>query len=142
MNIKYEKMVGKMLLAAKLKNASALARALGISPQALSNCKRKESIPTKLVFRFAEKFEVSIDWLIDDKSDELRPRFKKSLESGKEYLGGKEESVEVSVLLYEESEYVGKLLKILRTCDSDAGRVLKKSIDILGSCTDAAANGG
>lgn len=54
----------RMLEAGNCKNDSALARALGVKPQALSNYKKRGKMPTNLIFRFAERFDVSLDWLV------------------------------------------------------------------------------
>src|SRR3989304_558413 len=62
----------RMLEAGKLKNMSALARALEITPQALSNYKKREEMPTSLVVRFAQIYGLSIDYLITGEGPVLR----------------------------------------------------------------------
>jgi transcriptional regulator with XRE-family HTH domain len=63
MGLIFSTIVERMKLAAGLKNDSELARELNITPQALSNFKRKGEIPTDLVIQFADKFKLSVDWL-------------------------------------------------------------------------------
>ena len=62
----------RMLEAGKFKNMSALARALEITPQALSNYKKREEMPTSLVVRFAQIYGLSIDYLITGAGPALR----------------------------------------------------------------------
>src|SRR3990167_2976422 len=57
----------RMLEAARLKNHSALAADLGVTPQALSNYKRRGDFPAGLVIDFAAKHGLSIDWLVTGK---------------------------------------------------------------------------
>jgi len=56
--------VERMKRATGIKNDSELARKLNITPQALSNFKKKGEIPTDLVVKFAVKFKLSVDYLL------------------------------------------------------------------------------
>ena len=65
MAVNYSKVFERMLKAGRLKNGSQLAKTLGVSPQAVSNYKKRGELPASLVFKFAEIYGVSIDWLIN-----------------------------------------------------------------------------
>ncbi|MBW7957107.1 MAG: helix-turn-helix domain-containing protein [Deltaproteobacteria bacterium] len=56
--------LSRMMQASGLKTGSSLAEALGVSPQAISNYRKRGAIPSSLVLKFSEKFEVSLDWLV------------------------------------------------------------------------------
>ncbi len=56
-----------MMQASGLKTGSSLAEALGVSPQAISNYRKRGAMPASLIIRFSEKFEVSLDWLVKGK---------------------------------------------------------------------------
>jgi phage repressor protein C with HTH and peptisase S24 domain len=56
--------VERMKQASGLANESAIAKALDISPQAMSNFKNKGKIPSDQVIQFALKFKLSVDWLL------------------------------------------------------------------------------
>lgn len=64
MGLNYSELVERMRKAANLKNDSEVARALDITPQAMSNFKKKGDIPSDLVIRFARKFKLSVDRLL------------------------------------------------------------------------------
>lgn len=56
--------IERMKWAAGLKNDTAVAGKLGVTPQAISNCRKKGNIPPDHVVRFAELFGLSVDWLL------------------------------------------------------------------------------
>ena len=58
-----QSLVQRMMEAVGAKNDSALAQALGITPQALYGAKKKGAIPPAWVMNIAEKNAVSLDWL-------------------------------------------------------------------------------
>src|SRR3972149_11387710 len=60
----YTGIIGRMKEAGKLKNESAAARVLGVTPQALSNYKKRDRMPSHLVIRFASIYGLSVDWLL------------------------------------------------------------------------------
>ncbi len=65
--INYSDIIERMKQAGKLKNDSAVARVLGVTPQALSNYKKRGRMPTNLIIRFASLYELSVDWLLTGK---------------------------------------------------------------------------
>lgn len=61
-----------MLSGADLKNETAIAKALDITPQALSNFKSKGELPADRIVQFAMKFNLSVDWLLTGKGKMTR----------------------------------------------------------------------
>lgn len=60
----FEDVMARMKAAAGLKNNSAVAASLGMTPQALSNYKKRGYVPSDLIVRFALKHNLSIDSLV------------------------------------------------------------------------------
>lgn len=107
MGVAYQEIIERMRFAGKLKNDSAVARILGITPQALSNYKKKGELPSGLVVKFANLTGLSIDWLLTgdgfiNKDGSQSVSFEKI------------KGVKIADLSREEWLYIGKLLKILR----------------------------
>ena len=73
MGVSYSDIIERMRWAGKLKNDSAVARVLGVTPQALSNYKKRGEMPTDLVLRFANIYGLSVDWLISGEGEMYRP---------------------------------------------------------------------
>ena len=59
-------LVERMKRAAHTANDSALARLLGVTPQALSNYKKRGTMPYTLIFKFAQLTGTSLDALVAD----------------------------------------------------------------------------
>lgn len=100
MGVPYCEVIERMKLHGKLKNDSAIARALGVTPQALSNYKKRGEMPSKLAIKFAQTYKISVDWLITGQ--------------GRCKTNEKVEAFIINNLSPQEIEYVGKLIKILR----------------------------
>ena len=64
MNNEFEAVMNRILWATNLKNASALAGKLDLTPQALSNYKRRGIMPFGVIFQIAKKYGISMDWLL------------------------------------------------------------------------------
>jgi len=136
MGVNYLDTIERMRWAGKLKNDSAVARVLGVTPQALSNYKKRGEMPTDLVLRFAEIHSLSVDWLISGKGEMYR--FGSSPDG---YLMAAEEAMayggELSnkgcsffgTLDPDEIILIGKLLKILRSSDKNLSSALKCTVD-------------
>ena len=60
----YEEVLARMLWKGRHTSSSSLARSLGVSPQALSNYKKRGKLPSSLMLRFADENAVRYDWLI------------------------------------------------------------------------------
>ena len=109
----------RMLEAARLKNHSALAADLGVTPQALSNYKRRGDFPAGLVIDFAAKHGLSIDWLVTGK--------KPGEILGQSPLSGI--LIDLAVTR-EEQVYIEKALTVLRNSNG-LGEVFRYSLDAL-----------
>lgn len=103
MGVPFNEVYGRMQDAARFKNSSALARSLAVTPQALSNYKKRGVMPTDMAVRFAELHGLSIDWLLTGKGE--------GPESGQLPLYTK---LDLGELTPDEAIYIGKLLKLLR----------------------------
>ncbi len=137
MGVNYLDTIERMRWAGKLKNDSAVARTLGVTPQALSNYKKRGEMPTDLVLRFAEIYGLSVDWLISGKGEMYR--FGGAEQEG--YLMAAEEALAYGrdpsqkgcnffgVLDPDEIIIVGKLLKVLRSADENLSSALKCTIE-------------
>lgn len=135
MGVKYSDVIERMKSSANLKNDSRVARALGVTPQAISNYKKRGSLPSDLVLKFAVIYNVSVDWLITGEgvAHKAAPKgdsAKEELASyGVEYGRALSGLTDFAALSPEELIYVGKLLKILRDADKSTVSVLKWSVD-------------
>lgn len=63
MNTTYSDTIDRLLQGAGLKRNSQLAELLGVSPQAVSQARRKGRIPDGWVLKIAEQFGLSTDWI-------------------------------------------------------------------------------
>lgn len=131
MGVNYADVIGRMKWAARLKNDSAVARALDVTPQALSNYKKRGDMPSGLVFAFSEKFGIGLDWLISGAGEVFKPgKAPAAGESPAPYpLGERAAHVNGSPEESEESVYITKLLKVLRSPDESHSRAMKSAID-------------
>ncbi len=141
MGINYSEIIEKMRWAGKLKNDSAVARRLGVTPQALSNYKKRGEMPTDLVLKFSKMYDLSMDWLITGDGTAQKPgssgaRLTNYPVAGEEtapYAETPSPSIEkepsMGTLDPDEIIYVGKLLKILRRNNSSNKNAIKFTID-------------
>lgn len=135
MGVNYGEIIERMRWAGKLKNDSAVARALSVTPQALSNYKKRSEMPTDLVLRFAGIYGLSVDWLLTGEGEMRRGG---GIEQGETYAAeetrayGKPEfqrTRDFSSMSPDEIIYVGKLLKILRSSNRTTAMAIKYSVD-------------
>lgn len=140
MELDYEKIINRMLISSGQKNASGIARSLGITPQAVSNYKKKGELPATLVIRFADVHSISLDWLITGRGEMHRPPggiASLSFSSGEAAHSVPSASVrpdgksDFPVLNADEIIYIGKLLKVLRAPVKSAVLEVKRNIDTL-----------
>jgi hypothetical protein len=135
MSVNYTDITERMKMAGKLKNDSAVARVLGVTPQALSNYKKRDRMPMNLVLKFATIHGLSMDWLLTGEGEAYKPGaggegFPMVGEEAAPY--GKEELAKITSftqLSPDEIIYVGKLLKILRSPHRSTVTATKCSID-------------
>lgn len=121
MGVSYTDVIDRMKWAGRLKNDSAVARALDITPQALSNYKKRGEMPSNLIIEFSERFGISIDWLVTGVGEVYRRAA--AAEDGTPY-SSKAESIDP-----EEIIYIGKLLKVIRASDKSHSSAVKNAID-------------
>lgn len=140
MGVNYTDIIERMRWAGKLKNDSAVARTLGVTPQALSNYKKRGEMPTDLVLRFSGIYGLSVDWLITGQGQ----MYNASLKSGESPVEGAVRAAEetgpyglppkppdFSALTPDEIILIGKLLKILRGANKGTATAIKYSVDAL-----------
>lgn len=126
MGVNYKDIIERMKWAGKLKNDSAVARTLELTPQALSNYKKKDEMPSKLVVRFAELNGLYIDWLLTGHG----PMYKDGRNPQSSASEG-EKVHKVMDLTPEESFYVDKLLRIFNAKNSCSKAAIKHIVDTL-----------
>lgn len=137
MGVKYTDVIQRMKHAGKLKNDSAVARVLKVTPQALSNYKKRGEMPSDLVVRFSRLLDVSLDWLITGEGGIKRPTGE-----GNIYVTAAEElsrygaihgeagtAFNVADISHEEAAYIAKLLRIMRGTDSSTSSAVRETID-------------
>jgi hypothetical protein len=134
MSISYADITDRMKLAGKLKNDSAIARVLDVTPQALSNYKKRGRMPMNLVLRFATLYSLSMDWLLTGKGETPKSLIAEGYPMTAEEIApyGRDELARMSSLSNlnaDEMIYVGKLLKILRSANKSAVTAMKCSVD-------------
>lgn len=54
------------MAALEVKNEAALARSMGLTPQALSGFKKKGFFPASTLVKFASRYKLSLDYLLAD----------------------------------------------------------------------------
>jgi len=144
MEINYSEIIERMKDAAGLKNDSAVARVLGVTPQALSNYKKRGRMPTSLIIKFASVFGLSVDWLLTGRGQQMpgaekRKGYMVAKEEGVPY--GKEagirEGLDLTPLSPDEIIYVGKLLKVLRKAGSSTVTAMRWNIDAFLKATES-----
>lgn len=154
MDIDYKQVFARMLKAGNLKNSSEMARVLGMTPQAISNHKRRDELSAGFIIKFAQKCDISVDWLLtgygepsvrEKSASRLTPLrgqggvvgMAEELERESDCNGNvgsskeKEHETNSCQLCPEEIIYVGKLLKLLRSSEKRAPLALKASIDAI-----------
>ena len=139
MDTNYSEIVERMKRAGGLKNDSAVARRLNLTPQALSNYKKKGRMPAGLVLKFAAIYGLSMDWLLTgsgrmhlekDADANLKDCAIGMLEmagDGEGFLRAKS----FSTLTPDEMVCVGKLLMLLRAENELAVAIARSTMDTL-----------
>ncbi len=149
MGVNYAEIIERMRWAGKLKNDSAVARLLGVTPQALSNYKKRGEMPTDLVLKFANLFGLSVDWLISGHGQIHRPAkdatamLKTGLSAAEESaaycadaMEGYRKTADFAALSPDEIICVGKLLKLLRGPDKTIAKAIRLNVDSLLKATE------
>ncbi len=140
MGVNYAEIIERMRWAGKLKNDSAVARKLSVTPQALSNYKKRGEMPTDLVLRFSKIYGLSVDWLISGEGELYLPGAEPVEGGAQDYLQAAEEdeqygfnrsrkALDFTNLSPDEIIYIGKLLKILRGNNASNASAIKFTVD-------------
>jgi hypothetical protein len=138
MRVKYSDVLERMKKSANLKNDSRLARLLGVTPQALSNYKKRSKVPSDLLIKFADMQGLSVDWLLTGEGPSSRVSSVEGASSvAAEYdvAYGMKSGMAVAGLMNfaglspDELIYVGRMIKVLRSADTATAAVLKWTID-------------
>lgn len=127
----FSNVIERMKMACKLKNDSAIARTLGMTPQAFSNYKKRGKIPSHLIIKFATIHGLSVDWLLSGEGNMETFANRGAFLSEKDPIGNS------SAMNGEEIIYVNKLLKVLRGANGDTVTVIKCVIDSFFKVTEA-----
>ncbi len=132
MDTSYSQIVRRMLESTGLKNESAVAKVLGVTPQALSNYKKRGKMPPNLVLKFAFMYGLSVDWLLTGKGsmriEEKAGNTSTAREEPAPYSTGPK-GTDISQMTPDELIYVGKLLKVLQKGSPSIVGAVKFSID-------------
>ncbi len=141
MRVKYSDVLERMKKSADLKNDSRLARLLGVTPQALSNYKKRSKVPSDLLIKFADMQGLSVDWLLSGEGAKHRVGHSGDGASSPGILEEENASygagpgiaasglISFAALTPDELIYVGRLIKVLRCADAANAAVLKWTID-------------
>jgi len=127
--------MGRMKLSSGLKNDSKVARALGITPQAISNYRKRGNIPADVLLKFSEAFGVSVDWLVNGDGEIFKKGVtplaidKAALREAVMEYGDITSFADLSRLDPDELVTMGKLLKILRDGEENSVAALKNLLD-------------
>ncbi len=137
MGVPYNETIDRMRWAGKLKNDSAIARALGVTPQAFSSYKKRGSIPSDLILKFADMIGLSVDWLITGEGEMYKQTG--AATTAPTGYGAASTGVRPSTISADEMIYVGKLLKVLRSENPESITAVKTTIDSYASSDTAMA---
>jgi transcriptional regulator with XRE-family HTH domain len=136
-----------MLRVGGFRNGSEMAKTLGVTPQAISNYKKKGELSAGFVLRFAGLYNVSVDWLLTGIGNKFRPSSKKSSSvcsiamvetevsgSGEKNPGpgatpSAKDRFDLAVLSPDEIIYIGKLIKVFRAPSELGKDEVKAAID-------------
>lgn len=153
MGVKYADVIERMRWAGKLKNDSAVARVVGVTPQALSSCKKRGEMPSDLVLKFSNIFSLSLDWLLTgegavhkgakEKDGAHGSRGTEAPRAGEPGLQGAKGANGVfgfTMMNTEEIQYVNRLLNILRSEKKEDAAAIRGAIDAFFKSTEEAAS--
>lgn len=110
-----EGLIKRMMEATESTREKNLARLIGVSPQAMSNAKRKNAIPPAWVMCIAMRYKVSLDWLYFAKGDKL----------------SQEEEGNLRMQLVQKEARIAELEKELAGAQAEALRAYKLIVDAM-----------
>lgn len=140
METTFSDIIERMKTATNLKNSSQIAKALNITPQAITNYKKRDRVPTSLVLRIASSYNLSVDWILWGTGNMRRPEYQRQIftdtvaaEAVLPYKCETDRSLStldtLSNLTPDELIYLGKLLKVLRSANEDESTTVKLILD-------------
>lgn len=122
MGLKFLETVERMKAATGLQTDTELAKALDITPGAISNFKKRGEIPTDLVVLLAVKYKLSVDWLLTGEGEMQRGSGEKPLavsEPGVIYTHRNDSDLSEIISWLKENpgdkKPVSKLIKLLKS---------------------------
>lgn len=133
----FDEVIERMFKAGRMRNYSEIARRIGVSPQAISNYKRRGEISPAVILKFAKTFGVSVDWLLTGEGNVYQKEYLNPETTGKHGPGptGPEKSgihyanEGPAFIEADEIVYIGKLLKVMRQPEREAVQAIKSAID-------------
>ena len=125
----YSGIIERMKEAGKLKNESATARVLSVTPQALSNYKKRDRMPSHLVIKFASIYGLSVDWLLTGNAAYRIAEEGLGFKSGAMEDAADAVSKSIGALTPEEIVYTAKVLMVMRKANKVTVNALKGSIE-------------
>jgi len=128
-DIDYKAVFERMLEAGKFRNATQVAKFLGVSPQAISNYRKRGELPASMIIKFATLCGTSVDWLLTGKGAPDAGIKSSNLSCAIALIEAPLDALPQAVLTPEEAVYVGKLLGILRMKEGIAAQAVKMNID-------------
>lgn len=128
-DIDYRAVFERMLEAGKFRNATQVARFLGVSPQAISNYRKRGELPAAMIIKFATRLGTSVDWLLTGKGAPDAGINPLNSLRAIALIEAHDGAPSHAILTPEEVVYVGKLLGILRMKESVAAQAVKMNID-------------
>ena len=97
MKLKYSEIIERIMQASDLKSGSAIARSIGMSPQAFSNHKCRDGMPGDIAIKLAETLNLSLDWLIRGEGEVYREGFEPPERESGNPCCGKHKAQELSL---------------------------------------------
>jgi plasmid maintenance system antidote protein VapI len=70
-NAKTSAIFERLILASNVKTDAALAQAIGVTPQSVSDARKKSKVPPAWAIEIAKKYQVSLDWILFGKEVEF-----------------------------------------------------------------------
>ena len=136
MELTYFPIFERMLKSGGLRNGTEMARAIGVTPQAISNYRKKQLMPPGIIIKFSNIYKVSIDWLITGKGyayiSDVNTEEKDAAAAERHVSAHRlPNSLGVMILTPDEMICVGKLLTALRRNDGNMSTEIKTGIDAL-----------
>ena len=116
MKIVYSEVIERMRWVGKHKNNSSVARVLGITPQALSNYKKKDKMPVSIVLKYSKIYGLSLDWLITGEGEIFHAKPVEMVDVLEPAPGSIK--MDLKSLTADEMVYTSKLLKIFRIAEN------------------------